>query len=1154
MVTRGHTSLQRHWTIGALTGALLLSVASGALAQDGAAHDEIIVTGSRLKRPDASLYPLSTISGEAIERRGILNVLDAVRTDPATGLGATPAGTQNSQGVGSAFVDLFDLGTQRTLTLVDGRRVVTGNQSTLFGASATGLQVDLNTIPTGLIERIDIVSVGGAPSYGADAVAGTVNIVLKKNFEGAELDTQYGAYDGGFGDVWRVRGLVGHNFDEGRGNVTLTVEQSEVDGFTYARGNYLNRLPALAPNPLNGLPFATGPEPNGIVNNILIQDFRIPSVSTGGVLLRNGTLPTYLTPAGRAYLAANPEIAALHPEFALANGSPPFGLPNSLITRLATPAEIAAGARPPEFMPGAPARVAVPMLFRPDGTLAVMDVGTIAADQPLSALQGSGGDGLSLVPLSTLQTQLDRQLVMLRAHYEVAPWMRVFTNVHLARVEAVEPANQPAFNGTLFGGISGPLGFRTDNPFLTDQARAILTDPAYSLDPASRADVSWRAFGLVGPFGGCQIPGMPADIAAGCPSPAPGTRTFYTSRAYTDLVGTAPSRTDTDTANLVFGLDGAIPFLGEGWVYDSFVSYGRSKAVNRNVSIAQAQFNAARDAVAAGGAIVCRVNAANAAEREAARFGFRYTNQAPADGAAPLDPTSPAPRAGFYRRSVGDPLGASEAVLDACQPLNLFGEGNASEAARAYVVAPLVTSNVNEQTVFEFNVSGPLASLWAGDLEVAAGLSWRRESTSFRAENDVSRFGLARAVAYGDIVDRDFTSFEYYVEASLPLIGEAQDVPLVHGLSLNGSVRAIDHSLAGRDEAWTYGLTWSPTDWLTLRGNRTHSVRSPSLTELYLPPSGTFQGGVDPCDRLNIGRGSSPAIRLANCKAAAEALGFNGLDDFNSLIAFAPVQGQLDGNPTLRNEQADAFTLGATVQTDRLLGDLIVSVDYVDIEIEGAIEPLALTQILEACYDSAAYPNEFCGRFTRQSGSFNLDFGSAAAPAFRTRYENIGRRDFAGVTLSADWTLDLTEALGQAGAANLGVLNLRFSYAHIDHLEIDLTGTGEVIDRQDGEVGRPSNESQLTAAYQNGPLTLVWVWAHQGAAVFDRDALPENRAQLGVEAYDLFHGAIIVDLDERVEARVTVNNVFDTPPPFGSGSLAYDQVGRYWQLGLKVGF
>jgi iron complex outermembrane receptor protein len=194
---------------------------------------EIVVTGSRIARPDVErLQPTTVLTSEFLDRRAYTNVIDALNELPGFGQPDNSlVGSQASQGVGQSFANFLGLGSQRTLTLVDGRRFVPANTPSPFGPTGSGgEQVDLNVIPTQLIDRIETIAVGGAPIYGSDAIAGTVNIILKHDYEGLDVDAQGGMSSRGDASQWRLRALTGKNFDDGRGNITLNVEIANTDG------------------------------------------------------------------------------------------------------------------------------------------------------------------------------------------------------------------------------------------------------------------------------------------------------------------------------------------------------------------------------------------------------------------------------------------------------------------------------------------------------------------------------------------------------------------------------------------------------------------------------------------------------------------------------------------------------------------------------------------------------------------------------------------------------------------------------------------------------------------------------------------------------------------------------------------------------------
>ncbi|WP_267397421.1 MULTISPECIES: TonB-dependent receptor [unclassified Sphingomonas] len=203
------------------------SVPVAATVQD----DTIIVTGSRIKRTAADLdQPAEVLGAAEIAQRGYTDLGRALQELPAFGVPAnSQIGSQGSFNAGASFANLYNLGAQRTLSLVDGQRFVSSATSSIFGA-VSGSPVDLNSIPTTLIDRVETLSVGGAPIYGSDAIAGTVNVILKKNYQGLHLDAQTGISEKGDAGEQQVSLLAGKNFAEGRGNITLSVQYNHQDG------------------------------------------------------------------------------------------------------------------------------------------------------------------------------------------------------------------------------------------------------------------------------------------------------------------------------------------------------------------------------------------------------------------------------------------------------------------------------------------------------------------------------------------------------------------------------------------------------------------------------------------------------------------------------------------------------------------------------------------------------------------------------------------------------------------------------------------------------------------------------------------------------------------------------------------------------------
>jgi outer membrane receptor protein involved in Fe transport len=227
------------------------------------------------------LEPTTIVSAATFDDRGYLDVGQALTELPAFSvMPSSAANTQAGFGIAQSFVDLYGLGSQRTLVLINGRRFVSSNTASLNGSGTNnpvggpGQQVDLNVVPTKLIDRVETVSVGGAPIYGADAIAGTVNIILKKDFQGLDVDLQTGVSNDE--DAWnyRVRVLAGQNFADGRGNITAVGEFTKTDGLVgTSRPVYASDLGFLAP--------ATP----GKYSTVLTPANSVPQVNFGGIPL-----------------------------------------------------------------------------------------------------------------------------------------------------------------------------------------------------------------------------------------------------------------------------------------------------------------------------------------------------------------------------------------------------------------------------------------------------------------------------------------------------------------------------------------------------------------------------------------------------------------------------------------------------------------------------------------------------------------------------------------------------------------------------------------------------------------------------------------------------------------------------------------------------
>lgn len=195
-------------TVVAGTGVAFAQDGDQQTSQQATTLDRIQVTGSRIRSVDAETQqPVLILSREAIEQTGRTSVADVLQQIAVNGAAIN---TQfNNGGDGSAGVDLRNLGSSRTLVLVNGRRWV----------SDLGGSVDLNTMPAAMIERIEVLKDGASSIYGSDAIAGVVNIITRDNFEGVEAHTYYGQFNEGDGERESHDITIGVGGD--RGNIVF---------------------------------------------------------------------------------------------------------------------------------------------------------------------------------------------------------------------------------------------------------------------------------------------------------------------------------------------------------------------------------------------------------------------------------------------------------------------------------------------------------------------------------------------------------------------------------------------------------------------------------------------------------------------------------------------------------------------------------------------------------------------------------------------------------------------------------------------------------------------------------------------------------------------------------------------------------------------
>lgn len=401
----------------------------------------IVVTGSRIARPnlDAS-SPVTSITVEQLTNTGDVNIGDNLNDLPS--LRSTFSQGNSTRFIGTSGLNLLDLrglGTSRTLVLVNGRRHIT--------ASVGDYLVDVNTIPTDLLERVDIVTGGTSAVYGSDAIAGVVNFILRRDFDGIEGRAQAGISDKGDRGTQYVSLTAGTNFADGRGNIAGSVSYTNSDPLYFTQrdsltGAFSGRRQYNLSEPVAGEPAAG----DGIPDSLFYDgNIRNGSISDGGLITAG---------CGTANIAD-----------------------------------------PKRCLPGSTAalRYGQRYVFTPDGQL-VLNNAIVDFRVPTDGGSSNtlGGQGSTLRNTGQLFPQLERYTANVLAHYEFSDALVPFVEAKYVRVNSFQEGQPSFWQGSLknfFATTQAQFDSINDlscsNPYLGAQALTTLQSIGQCTNPAT---------------------------------------------------------------------------------------------------------------------------------------------------------------------------------------------------------------------------------------------------------------------------------------------------------------------------------------------------------------------------------------------------------------------------------------------------------------------------------------------------------------------------------------------------------------------------------------------------------------------------------------------------------------------------------------------
>jgi outer membrane receptor protein involved in Fe transport len=1092
---------------------VMAAAAAPAFAQEAPAQDpqtteveEIVVTGSRIRRdPATAPTPLIQVQREQLLETGLATVVDYLATIPALSNSLVPSDTtgSNLNDGGLEFANLRSLGSGRTLTLVDGRRHV--------GSQAGVLAVDVSVIPRLLIENIEIITGGGSSVYGADAVSGVVNYILRKDFEGLEIDANYGQLvQGGAADSRRISALVGVNLLDDRLNLYAHAEYERTEEVYAEHINWIRdgriRLGVDA-DPTNA---AIGPATDGFLDIAQFYDARrLDRPVWGSTTLANMQRPTRTT---------DPDV--------------PFGN---------CPAQ-SSSANCFAVAPG--------YTYWYDGTTArLADFGQRIGNTGLNRPWNIGGDGEPAGRTSFDQRSRapfqESQRYQVGANFDVTDNVRLQLEAKYTTEDAFDVGQKSfwdIFVTNLFTGpndpgiIQGTATFTTrlDNAFLPANVAAAIaanTFQAYSA-PTATSD------------------GAPAGIRTG---QIANHRGFGIDRNQTN---------NREIFRYVAALDGGMDRLAfiDNFNWSFSYVYGEMNNINREVGPDAIRFGHAMDSVVdtAGvvngrpGEIVCRV-------QRTAALGLPVAEQNP--NTATTVYTNPATNpevAGCVPLNVFGAGNQSAEALEYITAAINVRETNEQEAAILSFGGDL----------WDMWGAGPIGFALGAEYrrEYTEGIGRSRDTAGrvlqlntgadfLPAEYDSNEFFAELAIPllrdswlgeYAEL-SGSYRTFDYSKAGT----GDVYGVNLVY--------RPIPDI--------TFKTSFN-TSFRAPNLQETDRPFSQTFVNGFVDPCDTRQIAA-------VTDATIKANRIANCTTLAAAKGLSydfgqttvsTADDFEPFYA-SGIASSLGPNPNLRPETSESFTF-STVLQPRFFPDLSIILDYYEITIEDVIITPSGQFLANDCVSSGSTPNPItCAFVFRENPNANVDpFNNFKVG--RPNGDPVGGFILAGInnaklqTRGLDFTINYRLDAYEAFGWDIGTFNWSLGGLWlIEQKNFTNPADPNFFSDSTTNVFFPRTEfvSRLTWS-PTDRLSVTWTadWMasqdlrkkREQAAVNDLDIDPVSSWTTGNFVRNDF--SVRYQVRDDLTLRAGVTNAFDAePPPYLGFASTFDPYGRRFNIGLN---
>lgn len=1086
-----------------LGAALAVAPTTPAQAQDqsDAGSDEtVIVTGSRIRRQDFTANaPIITLGEEVFDETGTIGIETIMNQLPQF----VPAVTQFNSGegdssatntLGATTVSLRGLGPNRNLVLIDGRRAMPINPT---------MVVDTSSIPSAAIERVEVISGGASAVYGADAVGGVVNFILKDDYEGAEVGIRFGDTEHGGNQEVTISGLVGISSD--RGNIMLGVERSARSQMFLTERDW--RVADLA-NP--NIPGNTGFVTDTAINNTIFGNIptNLADQNVINSIFADGTNAVACLPnPGDPPPFVGVRLPGICPTDA--NGVN-LGVPNTapfFINRTADgTGTVYSGLN---NNPGAAGSYRYTGSFNGDpyGNFAGLP---FRVEQPNGAIKENN-------LYQRASSPLERLSAFAKGELEISDNLRVTSQAMFTRSEtrtflAFAPATSAFWSAaipygtTIYEPSVASLG-ADGVPNTGDTGEDMTTLSSY---------LSGGSYQLNCPsVGGCTesqawpLPPEMQTILNSRPNPEADVYVSRSQDFLREVLGNGLNGHNTSTTlQLSLGLEGELPGGGDFW--DITFSTGRT-----DVEVAQAgqvRLNSYRQMMASP------------------NFGVAF---------------------------VGDPnvefSGFAEGTPTCTTGLPIVRDFVPSQDCVDVLQATVKSSTDVTQNMLEANLAGDLVMMPAGPLGYALGSSYRENSYDYTPDNLTTLSNLTDGLAGVFPETRSggaFDVFEIYGELLIPIVSDGPKGVDHFNVELGGRISDWSIAQVGKVNTFKALVDWGFTPQYRLRGGFNRALRAPNLGELYLGRTqelGFSSAYGDQCSQNNTAGpfSANPAVAGAAQAAQTEAIcrALMGPGGAFAYYDSRPIAEQPTptgspgitnayGNPNVREETADTFTLGVVMD---FLENWTLAVDYYTIELKDMIALAGPDTVYETCLSIDQNPtadpmSPACAQISRNPGtgdSQNIDLG----------YTNQGRAEVSGVDMQLNYGRMLA-----GGTFNLSVLtnyNLGSETQERSDLDtFDWAGTnGCALQLQcqgyDYRLFTTLNYSRgnwnVTLRHQYWPSILDDTYAEGLAGALN----PYGGVD---DSYQLFYLGAGVTIADRYRLAFGIENLLDEEPPLTGGN------------------